>query len=101
MTVPQWQRRRCRVGGRLVRLSPLAIELLAVLLVRDPAGFVSLNELIEALWHPDLEPEYPDRVVSHYVIALRRLGIPIENERGFGWRIPEWARGTDELRLAA
>jgi DNA-binding response OmpR family regulator len=101
MTVPQWQRRRCRLNGRLVRLSPLATELLAVLLVRDPAGFVSLNDLIEALWHPDLEPEYPDRVVSHYVIALRRLGIPIENERGFGWRIPRWAREGAPMREAA
>jgi DNA-binding response OmpR family regulator len=102
MTVPQYRRRECTLDGRAVSLSWLETELLALLLVTDPERALGKSDIIEALYpNPDLEPEWADNLVYRYVNKLRRHGVPIETEWGFGWRISRRIREVEPMRLAA
>jgi DNA-binding response OmpR family regulator len=100
MTAPQYRRRECTIDGRTLKLKGTCyIELVALLLVSHPDRFVPLDELIEATWpDPDFEPDFAVSVLSVRLHRLRQKGIPIENDWGFGWRIPRWAR--EEIQMA-
>ena len=103
MTFPQYLRHECTVDGRIVRMRGLWAEALASLLVSHPARFVSRAEMIEAIWpNPDFEPDYASVMVDMCIHGLRRLGVAIEHDWGFGWRVPEHARiGKESVNLFA
>lgn len=93
MTLGQFRRCECIIGGERRRLRPMAANLLFLLLVRAPGGFVSHIDILEWLWpDPDLEPDYAESMISRYVYILRKAGVRLEHQqksvaRG-GYRIP-------------
>lgn len=110
MTWPQYRRRQCSLDGRVIRLRGQEAEILLMLLLSNPDGFLPRDQLIEAMWpDPDFEPESAPISYFHvYMTRLRRLGVVIENryrnhgpQDYGGWRIPREARGSELVRLAA
>lgn len=114
MTWPQYRHRECIVNGVKRRLEPREAEFVLLLLLGDPAKFLTNEHFIEALWpNPDDEPESASaNMVSVYMSRLRRRhGIVIEHrwrdckklvDTFGGHRIPAHARGSCEpLKVAA
>lgn len=104
MTVPQYRRRECMVDGRIERLAPALIELLALLLVARPDVFVEPLAILETLWpHPDLQPVTAPNIVGVYLTGLRKIGVTIDSRIGpgrghrslAGWRVPVEGRAID------
>jgi DNA-binding response OmpR family regulator len=111
MTWPQYRRHECTIDGVTVRLRPQQAELLSVLLVGSPVGFLHADALIEGVWpDPDREPDTAENCIAVYIGQLRRLGVTIEARfhcgrsvrQHNGYRIPVTARAADAAqRLAA
>jgi DNA-binding response OmpR family regulator len=107
MTLPQAKRREATIDGRRVRLRPGGHRLLKLLLLSNPQRFISPQSLVETMWpNPDTQPLTATNIVRVYVTWLRKLGVHIERQNGFGYRIPPENRGLPEhceyeLRLAA
>jgi hypothetical protein len=79
----------------VIRFRPGEFRVLEALLLARPDRALQMNELIERVWpDPAVEPETASWVVKRYLSDLRRLGVPIETVRGFGYRIPEANRGN-------
>lgn len=104
LTWPMVVRGECRFDGRLVHLTPAECDVLATLLLHRGCP-VMPSEMIEAIYHPDREPEWSHNCVLVYVYRLRRKlpGLihqhgPTTTHRGFqGWVIDR----PQELRAAA
>jgi hypothetical protein len=95
MTAPQMRRNECSIAGESTRLTPLATNLLSVLLLNHPDRYLGTNELIERVWpDPDFEPDSACDAIKQYVFRLRGSGIRIVRAKssGRGYRIPREAR---------
>lgn len=95
MTWPQYRRRQCVLGGQGVRLTPRETDVVSTLLLSPPDRFTPVSALTDSLWpNPDDEPANLNapNYLSVYVRKLRRRGMAIEGQRGWGWRIPAHAR---------
>lgn len=93
MTLPQYRRNECDIDGRRIRMKPCEADVLAILMVSNPAGFVTKETLIEAVWpDPDFEPDYALQSIWVRINWLRAKGVPIETAYTFGWRVPAYAR---------
>jgi DNA-binding response OmpR family regulator len=103
MTWPEYLAGVCRVDGRLRRLTYQEADVLCVLLLGNPHKSISSAEMIERMWeNSDSEPATAKDLIRSVVGRLRRHGIPIEQRRDFGYRIPEHGRGKPaRLPLAA
>jgi hypothetical protein len=115
MTWPEYQRGQCTIDGMRCKVGPAIAELLALLLISDPATFVGMDDILDALWpNPDRQPDTWRNVVSVYMAKLSGLGVQIERRvgRGMGqgcrssdqgWRIAIIGRGgrLPAQRLAA
>jgi DNA-binding response OmpR family regulator len=94
MTWPQYRRRQCMIGGQGVRLTPQEAEILLNMLLTPPDRFVAAETLFGMLWpNPDDEPEdLSPNYVAVFMRRLRLLGLRIETQWGWGWRVPADAR---------
>lgn len=89
MTWPQYLRAECRLRmDRVIHLSRREADMLSVLLMRRPEP-VPVGDVIEALWHPDREPDCVEDCVYHIAERLRgALGRDIVRARpGFGYEV--------------
>lgn len=95
MTWPQLIKNECTIGDKVVRVAPAAAQLLVIMLLQHPYGYLTNTELIERMWpDPDLEPDTAVRIIDQYILRLRRVGVCIVRAKGFGrgYRIPPEAR---------
>jgi hypothetical protein len=95
MTWPQLLRAECKLGDDIVRLRPASATLLSILLVQNPEGYLTNEELIVRMWpDPDLEPDSASRIIDQYLMFLRQSGIRVvrAHGKGRGYRIPAEAR---------
>jgi len=88
MTWPQYKRGECTAWGFRVKLSRLQAEVLSTLLMRFP-GTVSINDLIEAAWPDDNEPDH-SKSQLHAIIKELRIklgGFHIIGRRSLGYQL--------------
>ena len=86
-----WQARRheATVEGRAIRFRPSEHAVLVALLVAPPLPPLRPRQLVERIWpNPDDEPDNPEALIKTHVVNLRRLGVPIETYRHWGYAIP-------------
>lgn len=94
LTWPEYLAGCCRIDGRLTRLSFQEADMLLALLLGHPARWTTRAMLIDRMWpDPDKQPEAASSHLTVLISKLRRRGVRIENEYGFGYRIPRSARG--------
>lgn len=90
MTIPLAARGRCLIDGREVYLTLTEQRLVEILLLQPPDRWLNYRWLTEALWpDPDRQPETGWKMISVYVRRIRDLGVPVENLKGWGYRIAE------------
>jgi DNA-binding response OmpR family regulator len=71
MSWRDYLRRECVLHGRVVRLSPIQTEIIALMLLRRGCA-VSSATIIEWLWpNPDLEPETALNTLHEHLYILR------------------------------
>lgn len=93
MTYPQLLRHECTVGGLKVKLAPLEVRFLMVLLMQSPAYYLTVDQLMDAVYGDEEDPP-EEKVVQVYILKLRQKGIPIVRAVRYstGYRIPETCR---------
>lgn len=102
MTWPMHQRCECRLFGSVVSLTPFQRDMLLLLLLRRGRP-VSVNEIIESLYHPDFEPDFAYKCVHTQICHLRKklpgvIKRHTETRKGsFGYVVDL----PDEMRIAA
>ncbi len=99
MTLPQAKRSEATINGQRVQITPGGHRLLKLLLLSNPGRFISPQNLVETMWpNPDTQPLTALNILRVYVTWLRKLDVRIEQQYGFGYRIPPENRGLAEHR---
>jgi DNA-binding response OmpR family regulator len=102
MTLPQYRRRECLLDGAPIHLSPHEAELVALLLVSPPDRPLAYETLVEGLWpDPDTQALTALGVLGSVVVKLRRKGVPIETEWGWGFFISARERGVRQPHVSS
>lgn len=94
MTWPHYLAGVCRIDGRLTRLTLRESDVLLALLLHSPRKWAKARDVVNTVWdNPDSEPTDASGVFRTMIGLLRRRGVQIDALQGWGYRIPEEARG--------
>jgi DNA-binding response OmpR family regulator len=89
ITAAQSERCEARLEGRVIRFRPGEYRVLLALAMSPPERALTVHDIIERCWpDPDSEPDWSESTVKIYIGHLRRLGVPIQTDRGRGYLIP-------------